>query len=108
MRNAHIEKCSWSDREIGQSIHVSSQFTIRGLHGSSSEGAGYPGPCELPHCERGTCGPGAGGGGCGDCCSCWAGDPGTPPPCPAGGGGVGCGGLGDCGWWGVGCGPEPR
>src|SRR6478752_6947567 len=76
---------------MGRSFHVSCQFTIRRLHGSSSEGAGYPGPCELAHCERGTCGPGVGGG---DCCSCWRNVSSTPPLGPSGAPGVCCcGGL---------------
>src|SRR5438105_1806290 len=32
---------------MGRSFHVSCQFTIRRLHGSSCEGAGYPAPSSL-------------------------------------------------------------
>ena len=45
MRGTHTEKFQRSDWYIRQSVDVSSQFTIRRLHGSSSEGAGRPGPC---------------------------------------------------------------
>jgi hypothetical protein len=85
-------------RLLHRCVNVISQSAIPSLHGYQVKGAGRPAPVALRHSERGTCGPGAEGGGC---CSFLRNVSRMPPPCPGGGAGangapgVSCAG-GDC------------